>query len=122
MEMEIITYLFGFIIIFNIALGFSIIFLEHKDASSAWAWLMVLLFIPILGFFLYLIFGKPLSNRKIFTWDTKSKLGVKKAVQAQMRDLEDDRFQFKDERLAEYKDLYYLDRKSTRLNSSHVAI
>jgi len=108
MEMEIITYLFGFIIIFNIALGFSIIFLEHKDASSAWAWLMVLLFIPILGFFLYLIFGKPLSNRKIFTWDTKSKLGVKKAVQAQMRDLEEDRFQFKDERLAEYKDLYYL--------------
>jgi len=108
MEMEIITYLFGFIIIFNIDLGFSIIFLEHKDASSAWAWLMVLLFIPILGFFLYLIFGKPLSNRKIFTWDTKSKLGVKKAVQAQMRDLEEDRFQFKDERLAEYKDLYYL--------------
>lgn len=106
--MEVMPYLFGFIIIFNIALGFSIIFLEHKDASSAWAWLMVLLFIPILGFFLYLIFGKPLSKRKIFTWDTKSKLGVKKEVQAQMRDLEEDQFHFKDARLAEYKDLYYL--------------
>ncbi|HLR52866.1 MAG TPA: cardiolipin synthase [Candidatus Avamphibacillus sp.] len=106
--MEIVSYLFGFILIFNIALGFSIIFLEHKDASSAWAWLMVLLFIPILGFFLYLIFGKPISNRKIFTWDTKSKLGVKAAVQSQLRDLDENRFQFKDERLAEYKDLYYL--------------
>src|SRR5699024_551219 len=108
MRMEIVSYLFGFILIFNIALGFSIIFLEHKDASSAWAWLMVLLFIPILGFFLYLIFGKPISNRKIFTWDTKSKLGVKAAVQSQLRDLDENRFQFKDERLAEYKDLYYL--------------
>ena len=106
--MEIMTYLFAFIIIFNIALGFSIIFLEHKDASSAWAWLMVLLFIPILGFFLYLIFGKPLNKRQIFTWDTKSKLGVKKAVQAQMRDIEEDQFVFKDDRLAQYKDLYYL--------------
>jgi len=106
--MEIMTYLFPFIIIFNIALGFSIIFLEHKDASSAWAWLMVLLFIPILGFFLYLIFGKPLNKRQIFTWDTKSKLGVKKAVQAQMRDIEEDQFVFKDDRLAQYKDLYYL--------------
>lgn len=106
--MDVMTYLFGFIIIFNIALGFSIIFFEHKDASSAWAWLMVLLFIPILGFFLYLIFGKPLSNRKIFRWDTKSKLGVKKAVQSQLKDLEEGRFRFKDRRLAEYKDLYYL--------------
>lgn len=106
--MDIYTYLLGFILVFNIALGFSIIFLERKDASVTWAWLMVLLFIPILGFFLYLIFGKPISNRKIFTWDTKAKLGVKKAVQAQLRELEEGQFNFKDDRMAEYTDLYYL--------------
>ncbi|WP_190279533.1 cardiolipin synthase [Ornithinibacillus gellani] len=106
--MEIMPYLLVFIIILNIALGFSIIFLERKDASSAWAWLMVLLFIPIAGFFLYLIFGKPISKRKIFTWDTKSRLGVKKAVQAQLRAIEDDHFPLKNEELMKYKDLYYL--------------
>ncbi|UFT99022.1 cardiolipin synthase [Radiobacillus kanasensis] len=106
--MEFIPYLLGSIIVFNIALAFAIVFLERKDASATWAWLMVLLFIPVLGFILYLIFGRKLSNRRIFTWDTKSRLGVKKAVQSQLRALEEDRLILKDERLREYKDLFYL--------------
>jgi cardiolipin synthase A/B len=106
--MEIISYLFGSMLIFNITLGISIVFLERKDASSTWAWLMVLLFIPIAGFFLYLIFGKPISKRRIFTWDTKSRLGVKAAVQAQLRALEEGTFAYKNEDIAEYEDLFYL--------------
>ncbi|MDY0404476.1 cardiolipin synthase [Virgibacillus sp. 179-BFC.A HS] len=106
--MEFMPYLVGFIFIFNIGLGISIIFLERKDATSTWAWLMVLLFIPILGFILYLIFGRKLSTRRIFTWDTKSRLGVKTAVQSQLRQLEENNFEFKDPEIALYKDLYYL--------------
>ncbi|MEC2157947.1 cardiolipin synthase [Virgibacillus halodenitrificans] len=106
--MGILSYLLGFVIFFNIALGISIIFLERKDASSTWAWLMVLLFIPIAGFFLYLIFGKPISKRRIFTWDTKSRLGVKAAVQSQLRALEEQRFDFKDKQIVEHEDLVYL--------------
>ncbi|WP_099159315.1 cardiolipin synthase [Virgibacillus ndiopensis] len=106
--MVFVPYLLGFIIIFNIALALTIIFLERKDATSTWAWLMVLLFVPIAGFFLYLIFGKKLSKRRIFTWDTKSRLGVKKSVQAQMRALEKNRFAFKHNEIAAYKDLYFL--------------
>ncbi|MEC5424389.1 cardiolipin synthase [Virgibacillus sp. C22-A2] len=105
--MEILSYLLGFIMIFNVALGISIIFLERKDASATWAWLMVLLFIPIAGFFLYLIFGKPISNRRIFTWDTKSRLGVKTAVQSQLRSLEEKNFTFKHKEWKEYEDLFY---------------
>ncbi len=108
MEIGIINILLGFLLFLNIALGFSIIFLERKDASATWAWLMVLLFIPVLGFFIYLIFGRRLSRRRIFTWDTKSKLGVKKAVQAQLRAIEDDDFKYKHKELAEYQDLYYM--------------
>lgn len=96
------------ILIFNIALAFTIIFLERKDASSTWAWLMVLLFIPVIGFILYLIFGKRLSGQRIFMWDAKSKLGVKKAVQQQLRAIEENRFLYKHEGLVEYEDLYYL--------------
>lgn len=110
--MDILPYILLFFIIFNITLGISIIFLERKDASATWAWLMVLLFIPVAGFFLYLIFGKPISNRRIFTWDTKSRLGVKKAVQAQLRAIEEKRFNFKHKELAEYEDLFYLHLRS----------
>jgi cardiolipin synthase A/B len=106
MQMEFIPYLLMAIIIFNIALGLSIVFLERKDASAAWAWLMVLLFVPVAGFFLYLIFGRRLSGKRIFTWDAKAKLGVKKIVQSQLRAIENDEFIFN--QLEEYKDLYYL--------------
>src|SRR5690625_4868550 len=69
---------------------------------------MVLFFVPIAGFFLYLIFGRKLSNQRIFTWDTKSKLGVKTAVREQMRSLEEGTFNFRQKDLMEYKDLFYL--------------
>lgn len=110
--MEILPYILVFFIIFNITLGISIIFLERKDASATWAWLMVLLFIPVVGFFLYLIFGKPISNRQIFTWDTKSRLGVKTAVQSQLRALEEGSFKFKHKEIAKYEDLFYLHLRS----------
>ncbi|MBP1969757.1 cardiolipin synthase [Virgibacillus natechei] len=106
--MEAYTFLLGFIIIFNIILGFSIIFLEKKNASSVWAWLMVLLFIPIAGFIFYLIFGRPISNKRIFTWDTKSRLGVKSAVDYQMRALREGSFKYKHEEIAKYENLFYL--------------
>src|SRR5699024_3847118 len=103
-----ISYLLGFIMVVNFILAFTVIFLERKDATATWAWLMVLFFIPILGFALYLIFGKTISNRKIFTWDTKSKLGVKRAVQAQKRAIEENQLDFYHEHLIIYKDLFYL--------------
>ncbi|WP_010531513.1 cardiolipin synthase [Lentibacillus jeotgali] len=106
--MGIWSILLGIILFLNIALALAIIFLERKDASATWAWLMVLLFLPIAGFILYLIFGRRISGQRIFTWDTKMKLGVKFAVQEQLRALEDDTFQYKNSKLAEYKGLYYL--------------
>ncbi|MFC2948979.1 cardiolipin synthase [Virgibacillus sediminis] len=106
--MEIMTMLLGLTFFLNIGLAASIVFLERKDATSAWAWLMVLMFIPIAGFILYLIFGKPISNRQIFSWDTKSKLGVKTAVQAQLRALEDGTLKFMHPEIEEYKSLLYL--------------
>jgi len=105
---QIIPYLFAIVMIINFVLAFTIIFLERKNASSTWAWLMVLFFIPVVGFFLYLIFGRRLSGQKIFTWDTKSKLGVRAAVHKQLKSLENDTFSLRQKSLMKYKDLYYL--------------
>lgn len=107
-HIHIVPYILACITMFNIVLAFTIIFLERKDASSTWAWLMVLFFIPIAGFILYLIFGKSLRHKKIFTWDLKNKLGVKKAVNFQRRTIEEDLFIYKKDFLPNYKDLVYL--------------
>ena len=38
----------------NILLAITIVFFERRDPRTIWAWLLVLYFIPVLGFFLYL--------------------------------------------------------------------
>ncbi|MFP7492660.1 cardiolipin synthase [Terribacillus saccharophilus] len=105
--MHIFAYLLGLLTIINILLALAIVFLERRDASVTWAWLLVLVFIPVAGFVIYLLFGRKLSS-KIFTWDTKSRLGVKKQVQAQLRAIEDDTLVYKQEAVKEYKDLAYM--------------
>src|SRR5699024_12619210 len=57
--------------------------------------------------FLYLLFGRKLSKH-IFTWDTKSRLGVEREVQKQIEVLKQDKLPYKQEILKEYKDLYFL--------------
>ncbi|WP_085993962.1 cardiolipin synthase [Oceanobacillus senegalensis] len=108
--MGILTYLLGFVLVTNIILGISIVFLERKNATATWAWLMVLLFIPILGFALYLIFGRPINKKRIFTWDKKSRQEVTRQVQMQMKALNEDEFNFRDrgQPMDDYETLIYL--------------
>lgn len=110
--MGLFSILTSLVIIVNIILGGSIVFLERKNASSTWAWLMVLLFIPVVGFILYLIFGKPISKGRIFVWDTKSRLGLKAAVQAQLREMETNQLEYADPDMANYQSLIYLNMRT----------
>ena len=42
----------------NVVLAAIVVFFERRSPSSTWAWLFVLFFIPIIGFIIYLIFGR----------------------------------------------------------------
>ncbi|MFD1064591.1 cardiolipin synthase [Oceanobacillus locisalsi] len=106
--MGLYSIIIGLMFVINIALAISIIFLERKDPTSSWAWVMVLLFIPVIGFILYLIFGRPISRSHIFEWDQRSRMDVKKAVQKQIRSIEDDTFRLNHEDLRKHLDLVYL--------------
>lgn len=44
----------------------SIIFVENRDTTTTWAWLLILLMFPFIGFVLYLCFGQNISKEKIF--------------------------------------------------------
>ena len=52
--------------IINIISAISLIFIERKEPTTTWAWLLVLIILPGIGFLLYLIFGQNLSRQKIF--------------------------------------------------------
>lgn len=51
----------------NIFLAIYVVFLERKNPSTTWAWIMIMQFIPLLGFVLYLFVGQDMRKRKLFT-------------------------------------------------------
>ncbi|MGN0334235.1 MAG: cardiolipin synthase [Lachnospiraceae bacterium] len=50
----------------NILLAIVIVFFERRDPRTLWAWLLLLYFIPGLGFLLYLLVGKDFHKQKMF--------------------------------------------------------
>lgn len=59
----------GWISIFyaiNILFAFAVIFLERKDPIATLTWVLVLLFIPWVGFFLYILLSQNFSRKKLF--------------------------------------------------------
>lgn len=108
MTLTIISILTTLIFILNIFLAAALVFLERRDASSTWAWLLVLFFIPILGFFIYLLLGRQLRKKTLFKWEGQTKIGIENLIAHQMNALHDEKFNFKNETPEEYDELIYL--------------
>lgn len=102
------TALLSIFLILNIVLAGFVVFLERRDAGTTWAWLLVLLFVPVVGFVLYLIFGQNLSRKKIFEWKDKKKIGIMEITDTQIHMLRNGEFPFHDNKTAQYKDLIYM--------------
>ncbi|MHC5249494.1 cardiolipin synthase [Enterococcus sp. LJL90] len=71
------------IIVANILLSLIIIFRERKQTAQTWAWLLVLLFIPILGFVLYIFLGRGISKDKVFDLKMQEKVGKNVEIEAE---------------------------------------
>ncbi|RKD71306.1 cardiolipin synthase [Sinobaca qinghaiensis] len=50
----------------NLVLAIFLIFNERRDAGSTWAWLLILFFLPIIGFLLYLFLGRQMKQENFY--------------------------------------------------------
>ncbi len=50
----------------NLIFAVVIVFFERKSPKSVWAWLLLLFFIPVLGFVFYIFLGTDMRKRKMF--------------------------------------------------------
>ena len=50
----------------NIVFSLLIIFFQRRNPTTVWAWLLLLYFIPILGFILYLVLGQNFRKERMF--------------------------------------------------------
>ncbi|MFT0801626.1 cardiolipin synthase [Bacillus swezeyi] len=106
--MSITSIFLGFILVLNTLLAIVVIFRERRDASASWAWLLVLFFIPVLGFILYLLFGHNLSRNHLFQWEDRKRIGIEKILEQQLTKLKSREFEFRNKATAESKDLIYM--------------
>lgn len=63
---KIITYIMGSLIFWNMFFAIVIVFFERRDPRSVWAWLLLLFFLPGVGFIFYLLLGVDMHKRKMF--------------------------------------------------------
>lgn len=105
--MSLLSVFISAIFILNIILAVAVVFLERRDPSSTWAWLLVLFFIPLLGFILYLIFGQNLKGKKLFVWGDLKKIGLDNLIKDQIRHIEDGKYEMATEEMKNHRDLIY---------------
>lgn len=59
-------FIYSHLVIINLVLAVIIVFFQRKEPKSVWAWLLILYFIPVLGFIFYLLIGTDMHKQKMF--------------------------------------------------------
>lgn len=81
-----------------------IVFFERKDPRAVWGWLLLLYFIPVIGFVFYLLLG--MNMRKLKMFKTKEIEDVLNSyIQKQEENIFRNQFCISDEKIKEYQDL-----------------
>ncbi|OCA82512.1 cardiolipin synthase [Pradoshia sp. D12] len=106
------SYVWQFLIAINLIFAITITFLERRNVSASWAWLMVLSFFPIGGFILYIVLGQNLSKRKIFTWDKRGYDYLEQRIAEQKEHMKNMEEPFNTSITQRYKDLILMNMKT----------
>lgn len=72
-----LKYLHIIVISINTILAFYVVFRRKRSVATAWAWLIILLIFPILGFILYGFFGRGLSQENLFAINKQNHIGLR---------------------------------------------
>lgn len=80
----------------NIFLAAAIVFLERRNVAATWAWLLILLFLPLVGFIVYIVFGQNLSKRQIFRMASEHTAEYHRLLEAQKQALDSNEYEFRD--------------------------
>ena len=98
-------WIFSNILWINIILAILLVFFERRNPTSTWLWIMVLTFLPGVGFLLYLFLGQDLSKKKLFKTNEKEDYCFRDIVLEQEKQINNDEYRYRDPNYIEYEDL-----------------
>lgn len=96
----------------NLIFAVVIVFFERKSPKSVWAWLLLLFFIPVLGFVFYLFLGTDMRKRRMFRMKEIEDT-IRDAVRQQEDALSAVEVEGVDENLSSYMDLVRYNMKTS---------
>ena len=64
------------------------VFSQKRDIATIWAWLLVLMMLPVVGFFIFFLVGSRISNKKIFRLRTQDQRGMERIANNQRQQLQ----------------------------------
>lgn len=102
---DIALWIFRNILWINILFAILLLFFERRNPTSTWLWLMVLTFLPGIGFILYLFLGQDLSKEKMFYSKGEIDYCFKEEVHGQEEKIYNHEYKFKDPSYERYSDL-----------------
>ncbi|MFC4598441.1 cardiolipin synthase [Cohnella hongkongensis] len=112
--MNVLSLFLGLVLVLNMALASVIIFRERRDVGSTWAWLLVLYFIPLLGFALYLFLAQNYRKTRLFEWKEIGRTGSDEAAKEQLALLSGDGFELRNPAARGFRDLIVMHLKAKR--------
>ena len=107
MEILITSYgwIFRNILWLNILFAILLVFFERRNPTSTWLWVMVLTFLPGIGFILYLFIGQDLSKKRLFKIKEEEDYCFKDLVINQEEQIINDEYKYRDPNYIKYEDL-----------------
>jgi cardiolipin synthase len=101
---QLVNYLF----LLNIVLAFVVVGFERRKPAVTLSWLLVMFFLPGIGFILYLFLGQDLRKERLFYIKEGEERELYPLVQQQGEILHNNHLIFHDQRINEYKSLIKL--------------
>ena len=80
---NVIKWLLITIVVINEIAALFTVFREKRDIAATWAWLLVLLLLPVVGFIIYAFLGRKLPQRRLERIKSQTQLKLKQAVDRQ---------------------------------------
>ena len=80
-------FLIPIILILNIFFAITVVFIERKNPTATIAWLMALLFAPVIGFVLYLFIGQSFHRDRMFRIKQADDDALTHIIESQKRDV-----------------------------------
>lgn len=109
---NIVTLTASIIMISNIILAGVVVFIERRDIGSTWAWLMILMFVPVLGFIVYLAIGRQLKQKNFYNLSAEEREYLTSAADRQMKELKRTNF-YNNKLLQQYPGLVLMNLRSS---------